>query len=287
LIDVILDEVVKNIKKVAESTDELIGVPSGFTTLDRVTSGFNNSDLVILAARPSMGKTALALQFALNAASIGYPTALFSLEMSQEQLAQRYISGVSDYTNVELKTGRVDIEHVIDSTGKLFGLPLYIDDSASIGVFEMKSKLKKLKHNEGIKFAIVDYLQLMSGVQSGNREQEISSISRGLKMIAKELNIPILALSQLNRSVEATASKKPMLSHLRESGAIEQDADMVIMIYRPAYYKIDSINVGGNEESSEGLMFAGVEKNRNGATCDLAFYHNDSLTKIVDDKFNL
>lgn len=279
----IIDGVVANIQRVIESENKLIGVPSGLTKLDRITSGWNNTDLIILAARPSMGKTAMALQFAKNASVFDKKVAIFSLEMSCDQLVQRYISGATGYTNTEIKLGKIDIEKVVSGVSKLSWLPIYIDDSAIMTIFEMKSKLQKLKYKHGLDLVIVDYLQLMKGDNGGNREQEISSISRGLKMIAKELSVPVIALSQLNRSVESRADKKPNLSDLRESGAIEQDADMVLMMYRPSVYGISQVDHGSGIENTTGIIMFDICKNRNGALGELMLHHNDSLTVITDE----
>jgi len=271
--DDIMREAVNNLEQLRDRTDSLTGVPSGFTALDRITSGWQPSDLVIIAARPAMGKTAFVLTCARNAAVLhDKPVAVFSLEMSSVQLVNRLISGETEIEQEKLKKGTLadhEWTQLHARIGKLTEAPLLIDDTPALNVFEFRAKCRRLKAQYDIQMVIVDYLQLMhgkaDGKNSGNREQEIGSISRALKSVAKELNIPVLALSQLSRAVESRpgASKRPMLSDLRESGSIEQDADMVLFLYRPEYY--------GMTEDEEGRPTAGVgeviiAKNRHGET---------------------
>ena len=226
----------------------LSGVPSGFEKLDRLTSGWQPSDLIIVAARPGMGKTALTLSMARNI-SVGknIPVAFFSLEMSSVQLITRLISSETGLSSEKLRTGNLEKHEWEQLNVKVKDLekaPLFIDDTPSLSIFDLRAKARRLASQHGIKLIVVDYLQLMTAGGSqkggGNREQEISTISRNLKALAKELNVPVIALSQLSRAVETRGgSKRPLLSDLRESGAIEQDADIVSFIYRPEYYKID------------------------------------------------
>ena len=237
-------------KKIEENSnkDGLSGVPSGFSELDKLTSGWQPSDLVIIAARPGMGKTALTLSMARNmAVAQNIPVAFFSLEMSSVQLITRLISSETGLSSEKLRTGKLEKhewEQLSIKVKDLEKAPLFIDDTPSLSIFDLRAKARRLASQHGIKMIVVDYLQLMTaggnGNGGGNREQEISTISRNLKALAKELNIPVIALSQLSRAVETRgSSKRPLLSDLRESGTIEQDADIVSFIYRPEYYKID------------------------------------------------
>ena len=281
----ILDNVITIIGKVISGEIKLIGVPSGFTSLDRATGGFKNGDFIIIACRPSVGKTSLAVQIAKNAAALKYPTAIFSCEMSEDELVIRCLSGSSGRSNVELINGRCDLDQVIKSSESLNQLPLYIDDTSGISVIELKAKARRLIMEHGIKMIIVDYLQLMTGSEDlGSREQEVSSISRGLKGIAKDLNIPVIGLSQLNRLIETRSDKKPKLSDLRESGAIEQDADIVIFPHRPEIYGDKTVLINDIEEPAKGLMLLILAKNRNGiANIELKLKCNESLTNIYEE----
>ncbi len=265
----------------------ITGVQSGFTDLDRVTSGWQKSDLIIVAARPGMGKTALVLSLARNAA-IGFkrPVAIFSLEMSSVQLVQRMISSETGIPSDKLRKGTLDNaewQKLISMTGKLSSAPIYIDDTPSLSVFDLRSKCRRLKAMYDVELIVIDYLQLMrSDVDSknGNREQEISTISRSLKAIAKELNVPVIALSQLSRAVESRGgTKRPLLSDLRESGAIEQDADIVTFIYRPEYYGIDT-----DEENNptKGIAEIIIAKHRNGALDSVKLKFISHLAKFTD-----
>jgi replicative DNA helicase len=271
----LIDGVIDITSRLISREISLIGIPSGFTDLDRVTGGFKKGELTIIAGRPSMGKTALALQIGKNASELGNPVLIFSCEMSEDELARRFLAGVSGYTNTELNSGRCNVDNLCKSSESLITYPIYIDDTSSISLIELKSKARKMILKHGIKLIIIDYLQLMSGAGKGqNREQEISNLSRGLKAIAKDLSTPVIALSQLNRQAEARAEKKPLLSDLRDSGAIEQDADICMLIYRPAYY--------GAGANTENLMVINLAKNRNGATGEISLTHNLSMTEIHD-----
>jgi replicative DNA helicase len=281
-----VNDVLDEVDKIYKHEKKLIGIPSGFTEIDRITGGWQEGNLIILAGRPAMGKTALALCLAKNAASMNFPVVKFSMEMSEAELATRYISGASGYTNTEIRSAKVNYDKLMKDAHKLNSLPIYIDDSSSISILELRSKIKKLVIRNNIKLVVVDYLQLMKG-EGYSREQEISQISRGLKSIAKEFNISILALSQLNRDVENRGDRIPRLSDLRESGAIEQDADIVILIYRPAYYKLENAFINGVKHEAKGLIVFDIAKNRNGALVSCPLYHNDSMTIISDEKLNI
>lgn len=255
--------------RMKNSDDHLNGVPSGFIDLDHATGGWQKSDLIIVAARPAMGKTAFTLALARNAAiDHKKPVAIFSLEMSSSQLVQRMISMETHIPSDKIRRGTLeDYEYQI-LTSKIDSLknaPLFIDDTPAINVFELRSKCRRLKQQHDIQMIIIDYLQLMSGTtdgKSGNREQEISLISRSLKGLAKELMIPVVALSQLSRAVETRGGdKKPILSDLRESGAIEQDADIVIFLYRGEYYGLDTDTEG---QSTKDIAEVIIAKHRNG-----------------------
>ena len=256
-----------------------------------MTSGWQNSDLVIIAARPAMGKTAFVLSMAKNMAlNYNTPVALFSLEMSNVQLVNRLIVNTCEIPGEKIKSGQLapyEWEQLMTKIKDLYSAPIYIDDTPSLSVFELRAKARRLVREHGIKIIIIDYLQLMnaSGMSFGSREQEISTISRSLKGLAKELNIPIIALSQLNRSVEnrQDKDKRPQLSDLRESGAIEQDADMVCFIHRPEYYKIVEDESG---HSLLGLAEIIIAKHRNGATGNIRLRFKGEYARfqnITDD----
>jgi replicative DNA helicase len=281
-IDSCVDELLTNVKKVIDNPGQLIGLPSGMIKIDRITGGWQKSDLIIIAARPSMGKSAIASIFAKNAALYNYPVAFFSLEMSNEQLTGRWLSGVSGYSNMEIRNGNLNFSKLVEASEQIAALPIYVDDTPAISIAELRSKTKKLIIKNGIKMIIIDYLQLIKG-EGNSREQEVASVSRGLKAIAKEFNIPVIVLAQLNREVEAKADKRPGLAMLRESGQIEQDADIVAFIYRPAYYGITNININGEELITKGLMMFDIQKNRSGALYPVPLYHNESLTVISDN----
>lgn len=267
------DLVIQAKKKIEEiaNREGLSGVPSGFNDLDKLTSGWQPSDLVIIAARPGMGKTAFTLSMARNISiEHGLPVAFFSLEMSSVQLITRLISSETGLSSEKLRTGNLEKHEWEQLNVKVKGLekaPLFIDDTPSLSIFDLRAKARRLSSQHGIKLIIVDYLQLMtsgSSQKGGNREQEISTISRNLKALAKELNVPVIALSQLSRAVESrTGSKRPILSDLRESGAIEQDADIVSFIYRPEYYKIDEWDDEDRSPTAGEAEFI-VAKHRNG-----------------------
>jgi len=282
----LISQAIKDIEAAKSHKDGLSGVGSGFTNLDRLTSGWQKSNLIILAARPSMGKTAFALSMARNiAVDFNKAVAFFSLEMSAVELVTRLISSESNVPAEKLKKGSLtnyEWDAVTNKINNLIEAPIYIDDTPAISIFELRAKCRRLKQKHNIQMVFIDYLQLMQGSAEakGNREQEISTISRQLKALAKELNIPILALSQLSRAVETRGgTKKPILSDLRESGAIEQDADIVLFIYRPEYYKIEEDNKG----STRGKADIIIAKHRNGPTDEVRLRFINHLAKFTDD----
>lgn len=276
-IDPVISQAIETIQTAANRTSGLSGLQSGFHKLDELTSGWQNSDLIIIAARPAMGKTAFVLSMARNmAVEYSTPVAVFSLEMSKVQLVNRLISNVTELEGEKIKSGQLsqmEWDQLMGRIKKLYGAPLYIDDTASLSIFELRTKARRLVREHQVKFIIIDYLQLMnaSGMKFGSREQEVSMISRNLKQLAKELDIPIVALSQLNRSVESrgdsAAGKRPQLSDLRESGAIEQDADIVCFIHRPEYYLRSGVDASGND--IRGLAEFIVAKHRSGRVDDV------------------
>lgn len=275
-IDPVIGQAIEQIQVAANRKSGLSGLESGFHELDKLTSGWQNSDLIIIAARPAMGKTAFVLSMAKNmAVTYNTPVAIFSLEMSNLQLVNRLISNVCELESQKIKSGQLtDIEwdQLMSRVKHLYSAPLFIDDTPSLSILELRTKARRLVREHQVKFIIIDYLQLMNaaGMKFGSREQEVSMISRSLKQLAKELNIPIVALSQLNRSVESrqgSDGKRPQLSDLRESGAIEQDADIVCFIHRPEYYTRSSEDANGND--IRGLAEFIVAKHRSGSVDDV------------------
>ena len=286
-INTVIDQALELIEEAAKNKDKLLGVPSGYTKLDRITSGWQPSDLIIVAARPSMGKTAFVLSMARNiAVDTNRPIAIFSLEMSSLQLANRLISAEVEIPSAKIRTGELKDYEWQQLESKIKGLeaaPLFVDDTPAISVFELRAKCRRLVRTNKIQAVIIDYLQLMTaGVDmKGNREQEVSTISRSLKALAKELNIPVIALSQLNRSVESrSGDKRPQLSDLRESGAIEQDADMVLFIHRAEYYNITADSEGN---SLLGLAEIIISKHRNGATGSVMLKFKKEFARFDDN----
>lgn len=282
-IDTVLVESMERIRTASKRSQGMSGLASGFRELDNYTSGWQKSDLIILAARPAMGKTAFALSMAKNiAVSNQHPVALFSLEMSNVQLVNRLISSVCEISGSKLREGRLAPYEwsILDSkVNALQSAPIYLDDTPSLSITEFRTKAIRLKQEHQVELIIIDYLQLMnaSGIRFGNRQEEISTISRNLKGIAKELDIPIIALSQLNRGVEGREGydgKRPQLSDLRESGAIEQDADIVCFIHRPEYYKIYEDN---NHNDLHGVAEIIIAKHRNGGVGDVRLSFRSDL----------
>lgn len=275
-INPVIKDAMEMLQKAALQKEGLSGLRTGFEGLDKMTSGWQNSDLIIIAARPAMGKTAFVLSMAKNmAVNFNTPVALFSLEMSNVQLVNRLIVNVCEIPGEKIKSGRLESyewEQLDFKIKELYDAPIYVDDTPSLSVFELRTKARRLVREHGIKCIIIDYLQLMnaSGMNFGSREQEVSTISRSLKGLAKELNIPIIALSQLNRGVEArqgVEGKRPQLADLRESGAIEQDADIVCFIHRPEYYLRSGVDGAGND--IRGLAEFIVAKHRSGRVDDV------------------
>lgn len=292
-IDPVIGQAITQIQSAANRASGLSGLESGFHELDKLTSGWQNSDLIIIAARPAMGKTAFVLSMAKNmAVNYNIPVAVFSLEMSNLQLVNRLISNVCELEGEKIKSGQLsqtEWDQLMARIKHLYGASLYIDDTPSLSIFELRTKARRLVREHDVKFIIIDYLQLMnaSGMRFGSREQEVSMISRSLKQLAKELNIPIVALSQLNRSVEnrgdSKEGKRPQLSDLRESGAIEQDADIVCFIHRPEYYIRSDTDAAGND--IRGLAEFIVAKHRSGRVDDvkLRFKHKFARFENWDD----
>jgi replicative DNA helicase len=283
----LIKEAIQRIEEISKK-EGLSGIPSGFTKLDRVTAGWQPSDLIILAARPGMGKTAFVLSMARNMAiDHQKPVAVFSLEMSSVQLITRLISSETGLESEKLRKGNLEDHEwqiLMSKVKKIEKAPLFIDDTPALSVFDLRAKCRRLKATHDIQIIIIDYLQLMTaggqGKNGGNREQEISTISRSLKSIAKELDIPVIALSQLSRAVETRGGdKRPMLSDLRESGAIEQDADIVTFIYRPEYYKIEEWQDGTPCQNQAEFIIA---KHRNGGLENIRLKFQGHLAKFSD-----
>jgi replicative DNA helicase len=264
--------------------DGLTGIPSGFSRLDRVTSGWQKSDLVIIAARPGMGKTAFIVSALRNAAvDFNHPVAIFSLEMASLQLVNRLISAEAELESEKIKKGNLaefEWQQLVHKTNRLSSAPIFIDDTPALSILELRAKCRRLKAEHNIQLIVIDYLQLMKGDAGGNREQEIASISRALKGIAKELNVPVIALSQLSRGVETRGGdKRPQLSDLRESGSIEQDADIVMFLYRPEYYKITELEDG---TPAQGMAEVIISKHRNGSLENVRLKFIGKYTKFAD-----
>jgi replicative DNA helicase len=280
--DVLIDSFAQ-LEKLYNQKEGITGVPSGFAELDLRTTGFHNSELIILAARPAMGKTAFALNIATNAATrYNTPALIFSLEMSKEQLVNRILCSEAMVDSSKLRTGKIeenDWVKIVDALGPLSESEIYIDDTAGISITEIRAKSRKLKLEKNIGIIVIDYLQLIQGSgnrRNGSREQEISEISRSLKILAKELNVPVIALSQLSRAAEQRNDHRPMLSDLRESGSIEQDADIVMFLYRDDYYN--------DESESKNIAEVILAKNRSGSigTAELLWMANYTKFAIIE-----
>ncbi len=274
----------KEIQEKRNHKDGLTGIPSGFSRLDRVTSGWQKSELTIIAARPGMGKTAFVVSALRNAAvDFNFPVAIFSLEMASLQLVNRLISAEAELDSEKIKKGNLadfEWQQMVHKTNRLSSAPIFIDDTPALSILELRAKCRRLKAEHNIQLVVIDYLQLMKGEASGNREQEIASISRALKGIAKELNVPVIALSQLSRGVETRGGdKRPQLSDLRESGSIEQDADIVMFLYRPEYYKI---TVDEEGMPTQGMAEVIIAKHRNGSLENVKLKFIGKYTKFAD-----
>lgn len=285
-IDPVISNAVEVIQKAAANKDGLTGVPTGYHKLDNITSGWQASDLVIIAGRPAMGKTSFALSMAKNiAADYKVPMAFFSLEMSNVQLVNRLISNCCEIQGSKILNGQLkpdEWERLDKRLNNLIGSPLYVDDTPGLSVFELRTKARRLVRDHGVKIIMIDYLQLMNanGMKFGSRQEEVSKISQSLKGLAKELDIPILALSQLNRTVEnreGLEGKRPQLSDLRESGAIEQDADMVLFVHRPEYYHIFQDEKGNDLHGMAQIIIA---KHRKGAVGDVLLTFRGEFTRF-------
>jgi replicative DNA helicase len=274
----VLAEVYEKLDHIHSHESQITGVTTGYIDLDRLTSGFQRSDLVVLAARPSQGKTALALNIAhAIAVKAHLPVGIFSVEMSAEQVAQRFIALQSGVDSTKLRSGRMsdeDWDSLVQAVGVLSEAPIFVDDTPALSTMEMRTKARRLHSEQGLGILIVDYLQLMQGANSENRVQEISAISRSLKAIARELDIPVLALSQLSRAPEQRPSHEPILADLRESGSIEQDSDIVMFIYRDVMYN--------PETDRPNVADVLVAKHRNGPTGKIHLFFQDSLMKFLD-----
>lgn len=274
----ILAEVYEKIDHIHSHDSEVTGITSGFIDLNRITGGLQRSDLIILAARPSMGKTSLALNIAHSVAVKGHlPVGIFSVEMSSEQIAQRLISMEAQVETQRLRSGRMtdmDWDRLVSAIGTLSEAPIFVDDTPGLSIVEMRSKARRLHTEQGLGLIVVDYLQLMQGSSTEGRVQEISAISRGLKAVARELDVPVLALSQLSRAPEQRPNHEPMLSDLRESGSIEQDADLVMFIYRDVVYN--------KETERPHVADLIVAKHRNGPTGKVHLFFQESLMKFLD-----
>lgn len=286
-IEDLLKKTIKNLENIKDHENTLTGIPSGFVEMDRETSGWQKSDLIIVAARPGMGKTAFALSVARNAAvDFKKAIAIFSLEMSGEQLVSRLISAETEIISQKMRNGNLSSEEWERLNNKITPLSaakIFIDDTPAISVFELKAKCRRLKAQQNIEMIIIDYLQLMRGEENkgqGNREQEIGYISRSLKGLAKELQVPVIALAQLSRAVETRGgNKKPMLSDLRESGSIEQDADLVMFLYRPEYYQITEFEDGVPTQGLAEIMLA---KHRHGSVGEFRVRFQGEFAKFAD-----
>jgi len=293
-LSIVMKKAISELMAMKDAEDKFHGVPCGIRAIDEKTGGWQKSDLIIIAARPGMGKTSFVLSIARNAA-IDYkrPVALFSLEMSSTQLVHRLFSIETGIPSEKIAKGKLSDEEweiLTNKLGPLNSANLIIDDTPALSVFDLRAKCRRLKHQHDIQLIIVDYLQLMQGgVETdkgkGNREQEISYISRSLKALAKDLNVPVIALSQLSREVEKrSASKRPQLSDLRESGSIEQDADMVMFIYRPEYYRQETFE---DDTPSAGLADIMIQKNRHGGTEDIRIRFQSQYTRFTDIDYGM
>lgn len=276
----IVIDTVGRVETLYENQGGLTGISTGFCDLDRDTSGLQKSDLILVAARPSMGKTAFTLNIATYAALHGHTVAFFSLEMSKEQLVQRMLCSEGGIDSQRLRTGQLedaDWDRLINTADRISKASIYIDDTAGINVMDLRSKARRLKAEHGLDLIVIDYLQLMQGrarSSSDNRQQEISEISRSLKALARELDVPVVALSQLSRSVESRTVKKPMLSDLRESGSLEQDADIVMFLYREDYYD--------QETERKNITEVIIAKHRNGPIGTIELFFQKEFTKFRD-----
>ncbi|HEX9763469.1 MAG TPA: replicative DNA helicase [Acidimicrobiia bacterium] len=271
------NDILEHIELMEQRGSDMIGLPTGFVDIDYKLAGLRPANLVVIAARPGMGKSSLALGIAINAAIADNPVALFSLEMSKEELVQRILSSVAKVDSRKLQTGQLgDLwPRVVDAAGKMYKAPIFIDDSPVVTVTDIRAKCRRLKRKKGLGLVVIDYLQLMQATTRENRQQEISEITRNLKNLARELSVPIIAVSQLNRSLETREDKRPRLSDLRESGAIEQDADIVMFIYRHEYYHPE-------DNEKRGLAEVIVAKHRSGQTGPVEMTFQPEFTRFAN-----
>jgi replicative DNA helicase len=271
------NDILEHIELMEQRGSDMIGLPTGYADIDYKLAGLRPANLVVIAARPGMGKSSLALGIAINAAIADNPVALFSLEMSKEELVQRILSSVAKVDSRKLQTGQLgDLwPRVVDAAGKMYKAPIFIDDSPVVTVTDIRAKCRRLKRKKGLGLVVIDYLQLMQATTRENRQQEISEITRNLKNLARELSVPIIAVSQLNRSLETREDKRPRLSDLRESGAIEQDADIVMFIYRHEYYHPE-------DTEKRGLAEVIVAKHRSGQTGPVEMTFQPEFTRFAN-----
>ncbi len=273
----LFSEVLERIEQLEQQGSEVTGLATGFRDLDKKLAGLQPANLVIIAARPAMGKSALTMNIATNVALQQKPVALFSLEMSKEEIVQRILSSVGRVDSMKLRSGQLGPlwQRVVDAASRMYQAPIYIDDSPVVTVTDIRAKCRRLKRKSGLALVIVDYLQLMQGSARENRQQEIAEISRNLKNLARELDVPVIGLSQLNRSLEAREDKRPRLSDLRESGSLEQDADVVMFIYRHEYYHPE-------DQENKGLAEIIVAKHRSGSTGTVRMTFLPEFTRFAD-----
>ena len=287
LIKDVIHQTFDNLAKLSKNAAMVTGVPTGFEELDKLTTGLHPGELIIIAGRPAMGKTTFGINIVHHAAlKENIPSLIFSLEMTEDQLVQRMLCSEAEVDGQDLRKGFVkgeDWTRLARAAATLSQTPIYIDDTPAITVMEMRSRARRIKSKMGLDLIIVDYLQLMgSRGRHENRQMEISEISRSLKYMAKELGCPVIALSQLSRAVESRKDMRPQLSDLRESGAIEQDADVVMMLYRPEYYKIEEIQINKNKENSKGIAEVIIAKQRNGPPGSVFLAFRDNLLQFKD-----
>jgi replicative DNA helicase len=271
------NDVLEHIEMLEQQGSELTGLATGFVDLDKKLAGMQKANLLVIAGRPAMGKSAITLNIATNVAAAGEPVAIFSLEMSKEELVQRILSSVGKVDSMKLRSGQLGPlwQRVVDAAGRMYQAPIFIDDSPVVTVTDVRAKCRRLKRKRGLALVVVDYLQLMEATGHENRQQEIAQISRNLKNLARELEVPIIAVSQLNRSLESREDKRPRLSDLRESGSIEQDADVVMFIYRHEYYHPE-------EQDKKGIAEVIVAKHRAGSTGPVEMTFQPEFTRFAN-----
>ncbi len=270
-------DVLEHIEMLEQQGSEMTGLATGFVDLDKKLAGLQPANFVVIAGRPAMGKSSLALNIATNAAAEGEPVAIFSLEMSKEEIVQRILSSVGKVDSMKIRSGQLGPlwQRVVDAAGKMYKAPIYIDDSPVVTVTDIRAKCRRLKRKAGLSLIVVDYLQLMEAHGPENRQQEIAQISRNLKNLARELEVPVIAASQLNRSLESREDKRPRLSDLRESGSIEQDADVVMFVYRHEYYHPE-------EQDKKGIAEIIVSKHRAGSTGPVEMTFQPEFTRFAN-----